>query len=241
MNKVMKYRDSVILYGVVMKKESQKMETKILGISGSPVKGGNVEALLEYMLKCAAPKKGVSVEAVHLSGLDISDCTHCNFCVKKQTEGKFCAIDDGAQEIFEKAQAADIIVLATPVYFMRMSGRMASLMDRMRVFIFGNEAAGRLKNKVGVSAAVAWGRNAGFETTHLANICAFMVLEMLPVSVHHCISPLGASVVASPQGSGMFDKSIRLGVEKDNFGLHSASAMMNRALELSAIMKRESP
>ncbi|MFH1537728.1 MAG: flavodoxin family protein [bacterium] len=214
------------------------MEINVLGISGSPVKKGNVEAFLDKMLGAVSAKKGVSVEAVHLSRLDVADCIHCNFCVKKQKEGKYCSVDDDAQGIFEKAEAADVLVLATPVYFLRTSGRMASLIDRLRVFVFGNLVGGKMKNKIGVSAAVAWGRNAGFETTHLSHIYAYMALEMIPASVHHCISPLGASAVASPQGSGLFDKNIRIGIDNDNMGLHSGSAMMNRALELAAIMKR---
>jgi multimeric flavodoxin WrbA len=214
------------------------LETKILGVSGSPVKDGNVETFLESMLSYASKKKDVTTEAVHLSRVEIGDCIHCNWCVKKQTPEKYCSINDGAQEIFGKVEAADIIVLATPVYFMRSSGWMNSFIDRLRVFIFGNVAAGKLKNKVGVSAAVAWARNSGLETTHISQIAAFLTLEMVPVSVHHCISPLGASAVASPQGSGLFDKNIRLGVEKDQFGLHSGSVMMNRAIELSTLLKQ---
>ena len=214
------------------------METRILGITGSPVKEGNVEAFLAHMMGSVASKSGVSAETVHLSKLQVQDCVHCNFCVKKQTPEHYCSLEDDAQQIFEKVELADILVLATPVYFLRTSGRMASLIDRLRVFVFGNLVGGKLKNKVGVSAAVAWGRHAGFETTHLSHIYAFMALEMLPVSVHHCISPLGASAVASPQGSGIMDKKVRLGVKNDPMGLHSGSAMMNRALELSTILRR---
>ena len=214
------------------------METKILGVSGSPVKNGNVETFLARMLDSVAKKPGVSVEAAHLSRLNVQDCVHCNFCVRKQTPDKLCSLDDDGPELFQKVRDADILVLATPVYFLRTSARMAAFIDRLRVFVFGNEAGGQLKNKVGVSAAVAWGRNAGFETTHLSHLYAFLTLEMIPVSVHHSVSPLGAAAVASPQGSGVFDKNVRLGVENDPMGLHSASAMMNRALELSTIIRR---
>lgn len=214
------------------------MDINIIGISGSPVKNGNVELFLGKMLDTVAKKPGVAVEAVNLSRLEIKDCVHCNFCIRKQKEGKYCSLDDDAQPLFEKVEAADIIVLATPVYFLRTSGRMAGFLDRLRVFVFGNIGRGKLKNKIGVSAAVAWGRNAGFETAHLSHLYSFLALEMIPVSVHGCVSPLGASAVASPQGSGVFDKEIRYGIENDLPGLHSASAMMNRALELAAIMKR---
>lgn len=214
------------------------METRIFGVAGSPVKGGNVEALLDRMMDAVAKKKGVSVETAHLSRLDVQDCIHCNFCLRKQTDGKYCSLDDDAQPLFDKAEAADILILATPVYFLRTSGRMASFIDRLRVFVFGNVAGGKMKNKVGVSAAVAWGRHAGFETAHLSHLFAFLTLEMIPASVHHSISPMGASAVASPQGSGVFDKSIRHGIDHDPMGLHSASAIMNRALELSLMLRR---
>lgn len=216
------------------------MDLKILAIAGSPVKEGNVEVFLDKMIGAVSKKQGAQTEILHLSKLKIEDCTHCNFCLRKQKPDRYCAIGDDGQMVFEKIEAADIIVLASPVYFLRTSARMAALIDRLRVFVFGNEAAGKMKNKVGVSAAVSWARNAGLETTHLTHIYAFMTLEMIPVSVHHCVSPLGASGVASQFGSGMFDKNVRHGVESDNMGLHSASAMMNRAIELASIVKRGS-
>jgi multimeric flavodoxin WrbA len=165
------------------------MRLSILGITGSPVKEGNVELLLKNML-------------------------------------------DSVQG------AADILVLASPVYFMRTSARMAALLDRMRVFVFGNIAGGKLKNKIGVSAAVAWARHGGLETTHLTHLYFFLTTEMLPVSVHHCISPLGASALASENGMGLFNKEIRHGAARDAAGIHSGAAMMKRAVELAALIKK---
>ena len=85
------------------------------------------------------------------------------FCLTKQMPGKYCSIKDDAQAIFEKAETADVVVLASPVYFMRTSARMAALIDRFRVFVFGNLTAGRMKNKIGVSMAAAWLRHCGVE------------------------------------------------------------------------------
>ncbi len=215
------------------------MRLSILGITGSPVKDGNVELLMNNMID-SVREVDISAEIVHLSKTDIQECRHCNFCLKKQTPDRYCAIQDEAQDIFRKAEAADIIVLASPVYFMRTSAKMAAMLDRMRVFVFGNIAGGKLRNKVGVSAAVAWARHGGLETTHLTHLYFFLTTEMLPVSVHHCISPLGASAVASPGGMGLFDKEIRHGVEKDAAGLHSASAMMKRAVELATLVRKGS-
>lgn len=214
------------------------MAYKILGISGSPVKKGNVEIFLQRMME-GIPADKFSSELINLSRLEVKDCVHCNFCLSKQKQGKYCSINDDAQEIFEKVESSDIIVLASPVYFMRTSGIMAAFIDRLRVFTFGNLVKGKLKNKIGVSAAISWVRNGGVETTHLSHLYAFMILEMIPVSVHKGISPLGASLVASKAGSGIFDPSVRLGFEEDELGLKSAKRIMERAIELVQLVKRD--
>ena len=212
------------------------MHYKVLGISGSPVKNGNLETFLNYILETAS-QKGLQTDAVYLSRMKVHSCIHCNFCVSNQVPGKYCSIEDDAQKIFEKIEAADIIVLASPVYFMRTSSHMAALIDRLRTFLFGNLARKKLKNKIGMSAAVAWMRNAGFETTHLSHICTFLTMEMIPATVHTGISPLGASAVSSPNGTGEFDENIRLGVKNDEYGLSSGSIVMSRAIELAELIK----
>jgi len=213
------------------------MTYKILGISGSPVKEGNVETFLNRAI-AGLPTKNIKYDIIHLSGRKIRDCKHCNYCLTKQVPGKYCSIKDDAQDVFEKAEAADIIVLASPVYFLRTSGYMATLIDRFRVFVFGNLTAGRLKNKIGVSMAVSWLRQGGIELTHLSHITTFLGLEMIPASVHKGVSPLGASAYASPEGSGDFDPQVTLGIENDEPGLKSARFIMRRAMELAKLIKK---
>lgn len=214
------------------------MPYHILGISGSPVKQGNVENFLKKMIDYVVDENFCS-EIINLSETEVKECLHCNFCLSKQKPGKYCSLNDDAQMIFEKVEQADIIILASPVYFMRTSAKMAALIDRLRVFIFGNLVKGKLKNKIGASAAVSWLRNGGIETTHLSHLFAFMTLEMIPVSVHKGISPLGASAVASKHGAGTFERSIRLGMEKDGLGLDSANYIMDRAIELVKLIKKD--
>lgn len=212
------------------------MKIKVVGISGSPVEDGNAEIFLKDILN-SAKKLDVHTDAVFLSNYEVKDCNHCNFCLSKQKAGKYCSLNDEMQEIYEKVENADIILLLSPVYFMRTSGRMAAFIDRLRVFTFGNIAGGKLKNKIGMSAAVAWLRNGGFETTHMTHHFAFLTLEMIPASAHDCISPMGASAFSSPEGKGLFDKKIKLGVENDSAGLESGRIIMQRAIELSYLVK----
>ena len=210
--------------------------TQILGISSSPVKKGNTETLLDHMMK-TAKNIGCDTKSVKLSGRDIKECIHCNSCIGKQKEHKYCILDDDAQPIFEMAQDADILLFASPVYHMRTNARMAALLDRMRVFIFGNISAGKLKNKVGISAAAAWKRHGGFETTHLSHMYAFFNFDMIPVGCHHSISPLGASVLSSRHGHGIFEKNVKLGILEDKAGLESAEMIIKRAVEVSETLE----
>jgi hypothetical protein len=116
---------------------------------------------------------------------------------------------------------------------------MAALIDRFRVFVFGNLTAGGLKNKIGVSMAVSWLRQGGLETTHLMHIAAFLTMEMIPASVHKGVSPLGASAYASKNGSGDFDPRVAVGIENDQMGMTSARLIMRRALELVKLTTRK--
>ena len=133
--------------------------TQILGISSSPVKNGNTENLLGHMMK-AARDNGCDTKSVNLSGMDIKECIHCNACISKQKKHKYCMLQDDAQTVFEMAEVADILLFASPVYHMRTNARMAALLDRMRVFIFGNISSGKLKkqsrNKCSSCLEKAW-------------------------------------------------------------------------------------
>ena len=177
------------------------MPYKIVGISGSPIKEGNTDTFLSTIMD-SAEEKGLQTDIVNLSNMTIKNCIHCNFCLSKQKTGNYCSLKDDTQLIYEKLESADIIILASPVYFMRTSGMMATFIDRLRVFIFGNIAGGKLRNKIGISAGVSWLRHGGMETMHLSHICALITLDMIPATIHSSISPLGASAVSSRHGEG---------------------------------------
>jgi multimeric flavodoxin WrbA len=114
-----------------------------------------------------------------LGKLNVEDCQHCSWCNKKQKAGKYCALDDDAQPIFEHLESSDILVLVMPVYFMRPSARMANFIDRLRLFMWGSLTKRILRNKVEVSAAVSWVRHGGVETAHLSHLMAFLALAAI--------------------------------------------------------------
>ena len=214
------------------------MEIKILGVCGSPVKGGNTEAFLKEALKAADDAGEVQTEFITLAGREIKDCRHCNWCIRKQTEGKFCAQDDDMKEIFPKLLQADGLVIASPVYLGRLSGYLACFLDRLRVFGFGNIYQGKLHNKVGGALAVSWFRNVGIEITLISILVAFTGLEMIPVGPHHGLGALsGAGGVSSEGGIGRFNPEDRLGVLKDEYGLKGARSLGQRVAEVAKLLK----
>ena len=85
---------------------------KVLIVSSSPRKGGNSDVLCDQFAKGAAAA-GHEVESVSLREKRLSPCRACYTCM----ENHICAINDDMAEIFPKLVAADVIVLASPVYF----------------------------------------------------------------------------------------------------------------------------
>ena len=211
------------------------MEIRILGVCGSPIKQGNTEVFLEATLKAAREIGDVKTEAVFLSGKDISDCQHCNWCLTGQKPGQFCQQNDDMNGIYPLLVEADGLILASPVYFGRLSGRMACFIDRLRAFVYGNYYRGRLKGKVGGALAVGWTRHGGVETTLLSLNFAFSSLEML--TAHGRGASLGAGGVSSLNGTGKSAPDDKLAVLKDEYGLRSARRLARRMVELVKMIK----
>ncbi len=61
---------------------------------------------------------------------NISPCLDCRYCWKNNR----CAINDGMQDIYKKIEEADVIVLATPIYFHSVTGKMKILIDRFQLY-----------------------------------------------------------------------------------------------------------
>jgi multimeric flavodoxin WrbA len=98
---------------------------KVLGLFGSPRRGGNTELLLEEALK-GAESEGAEVERVYLTDLTITPCKECHGC--DQTGN--CVILDDMQKIYPKLLEADIIILASPIFFYGVTAWAKALIDR---------------------------------------------------------------------------------------------------------------
>jgi multimeric flavodoxin WrbA len=98
---------------------------KVLGLFGSPRRGGNTEILLEEVLK-GAEREGAEIERLYLSNLKITPCTECHGC----DETGDCVILDEMQKIYPKLLEADIIILASPIFFYGVTAWAKTLIDR---------------------------------------------------------------------------------------------------------------
>jgi len=98
---------------------------KILGISGSPRRGGNTDLLLNEVLR-GATSKGAEVKTIILNDLNIAPCQHCDACLKT---GK-CKIDDDMQMVYGELEQADCMVLASPLHFKGLSAQTKAMVDR---------------------------------------------------------------------------------------------------------------
>ena len=98
---------------------------KVLIISASPRKNGNSDLLCDRFAQ-GALESGHKVEKIFLASKNIGYCRGCGVCNATHQ----CVQKDDMAEILEKMVAADVIVLATPVYFYTMDGQMKTFIDR---------------------------------------------------------------------------------------------------------------
>jgi multimeric flavodoxin WrbA len=98
----------------------------VLIISSSPRKNGNSQMLCEEF-KRGAEEKGNSVELIRLSEKKIGYCRACNYCVKNNG---ICVLKDDMADVLKIFINADVLVLATPVYFYGICAQMKTFIDR---------------------------------------------------------------------------------------------------------------
>ena len=102
------------------------MGKKVLILSGSPRIGGNSDMLCDEFMK-GAIESGNQVEKINVSKKKIDYCKGCYYC---QTHNGECAIKDDMAGILQKIIEADVLVLASPVYFYSIDAQLKALIDR---------------------------------------------------------------------------------------------------------------
>ena len=98
---------------------------KVLGIMGSPRIKGNTDLLLEEALK-GARSQGADVEKIVVDKLKITPCKEYLGCFR---DGN-CVIRDDLDNIYPKLLEADVVIIASPVFFYGVTSQAKALIDR---------------------------------------------------------------------------------------------------------------
>lgn len=104
---------------------------KIACILGSPRKNGNSSRLAGRFL-ATAESLGAESHTYRLNELDFKGCQACYAC-KKESES--CILKDDLSEVLETAGDADVLVVATAVYFGEITGQLKLFIDRTFSFL----------------------------------------------------------------------------------------------------------
>jgi len=146
---------------------------KVLGVSGSPRRGGNTDILVELALEVLSGE-GLQTEFLSLADRPIKPCMACGGCVR--ADDIRCVQEDPAFEgMVEQFIEADGILVASPVYFGSATPQTMALLDRVGYVSRVNDNF--LRRKVG--AAIVVGRRAGQNFTFAQLNYFFLISEMV--------------------------------------------------------------
>ncbi|MDL2264491.1 flavodoxin family protein, partial [Synergistaceae bacterium OttesenSCG-928-I11] len=149
------------------------MGKKIVVLNGSPRKNGNTAALIEAF-KEGAEGAGNAVSTFFLEGMNIRGCKGC-YGGGKDPESP-CVQKDDMDKIYPAYREADVIVLASPLYFWDVSGQLKIAFDRL--FAVAESAPG-YRNPPKQAALIMAAEGADFEPAvkHYLEILSFLKWE----------------------------------------------------------------
>lgn len=104
------------------------MGKKIIVLNGSPRKNGNTSALVKAFRE-GAESAGHSVTEFWLGGMDIHGCRGC--CAGGKNPESPCVQKDDMEKIYPAYKEADVVVLASPLYYWTISGQLKCAFDRL--------------------------------------------------------------------------------------------------------------
>ncbi len=99
---------------------------KTVIFNGSPRKSGATSAIVSYLQE-NLPGEVIRIDSYTAS---VSPCIDCRYC----TTHEGCALQDEMQEIYRHSNEADVVILASPIYFGQLTGSLLSLASRLQYF-----------------------------------------------------------------------------------------------------------
>lgn len=142
---------------------------KVLILNGSPRANGNTVAALREMEQ-VFENNGLAYETVQVGQLAIRGCVACGACYKT---GR-CAIEDIVNELAEKFEACDGLVVASPVYYASANATLSALLDRLFY-------STRFDKTMKVGASVVCARRGGCSST-FDELNKYFTISGMPVA-----------------------------------------------------------
>jgi multimeric flavodoxin WrbA len=112
---------------------------KVLGLVGSPRKGGNTDLVIDAIL-ASAESNGNEVDKLYLGDSEIGPCVDCRACKKSPFE---CVLNDGMRGLYPRLNEADALVFGTPIFWFGPTGPMKTLLDRLRPYVANHNLQGK--------------------------------------------------------------------------------------------------
>jgi len=106
----------------------KKKRPLVIGVGFSPRQGGNSDQMLEWALAGAAAA-GSRTRTIFMRDLEIGACRGCRYC---ETAGE-CVQKDGFSEFCRTLEAADYLIVSSPVFFLNVPARAKAVIDRFQL------------------------------------------------------------------------------------------------------------
>mgnify|MGYP002868648325 CR=1 FL=1 len=191
---------------------------KVLLLNGSAHKTGNTALALAEMEKIFA-EEGIETESIQVGSAQVRGCVGCQSCYRT---GK-CAFDDLVNETAPKFEAADGLVVGTPVYYASPNGTLLAFLDRL---FYSTHFDKTMKVGAGITAARRGGTTAAFDALN-----KYFAISGMPIATSQYWNNIHGAVPgeAAQDGEGLqimrtlarnmtfLMRSIALG--KERFGL----------------------
>lgn len=102
---------------------------QILGFMGSPRLGGNTDRLLGALL-AGAEGAGATVQRIPLVAKKITPCMECGGC----DDTGVCVVEDDMTPLYGLIADADVVVVASPIFFYNITSRTQALVERSQAY-----------------------------------------------------------------------------------------------------------
>ena len=183
----------------------------VLGISGSPKTNGLTGFLLDKVLD-GAKASGVHTEKIILNDLNFKACQECGGC----DETGICILDDDMRPIYEKLAKADVVIVASPVYFGNITAQLKAMIDRchsswMAKYILKRDLLGNKKRK-GIFSCVAGKELEEYFESAKKIIKIFFITRNIEYSSDLFISGLNTMYADDPKREAASEKAFQLGI-----------------------------